>query len=99
MHRIHENPLLSGAVLAPALRVVLEQLVANPAEDEDDDGTGWKSEWLKFCAAELGVADDPADLSEEEEREAWVDAVVGKFSDSKGFVDRAKQMMGEHPHA
>jgi hypothetical protein len=99
MHRIHENPLLSGAVLAPAFRIVLENLALDPAQDADEEDTGWKSEWLKFCATELGVTDDPAELSDEEEREAWVNAVVRKFSVSKSFVERAKHLLGEHPHA
>lgn len=97
MHRIHENPLIAGAILPAAFRTVLDYVVKNTSEDEEE-GTGWKAEWLKFCDEGLGMADDPDDLSDADSQEAWVKEAVGKFCDAKTFVERAKQMITEQPN-
>jgi hypothetical protein len=94
-HRIHENPLLAGAILPAAFRMVLEYLAGKTAEEEGE-GPGWKSEWLKFCNDGLGVSEHPDDLQEVEEREAWVKDTVHRFCAERSFVDRDKRLISEH---
>jgi hypothetical protein len=43
MHRIQENPLVAGALLPAAFRIVLLHITNNPSED-DEDGDGWKTQ-------------------------------------------------------
>ncbi len=98
MHRIQENPLLAGSILPVAFKTVLEFVVTNTAED-DEEGTGWKTEWLKFCDEGLGVTEHPDDLPDTEARDSWVKNTVIKFCEARTFVDRAKQMIMEHTNA
>jgi hypothetical protein len=95
VHRLHENPLLAGAVLPAAFRAVLVHLVHNLSED-DEDGAVWKTDWKRFCGEGLGVEDDPEDLEDEEAREAWVADAVRRYCEAKAFVEKAKQMKPEH---
>jgi hypothetical protein len=98
INRIHENPLIGGTLLPAAFRLVLEFLVADTAED-DEDGPGWKGDWIRFCREELGT-DDPDELPmDEDARAEWVNDAVRRFCDRIGFVDRAKQLIAEHAHA
>jgi hypothetical protein len=97
MTRIHDNPLVAGALLPAAFRIVLLHLAYNPAE-EDEDGTGWKAEWKRFCVEGLDFDDDPDDLEDDEARDAWVEQAVGKYCESRSFVDKSKQMVMEHGH-
>jgi hypothetical protein len=97
MNRIHDNPLVAGALLPAAFRIVLNHLAYNPAED-DEDGSGWKSEWKRFCVEGLDIDDDPDELEDNEARDAWVDQVSGKYCESRSFVDKTKQMVMEQGH-
>jgi hypothetical protein len=91
MHRIHENPLVAGALLPAAFRIVLKHLAHNRSED-DEDGEGWKADWMRFCSEGLGVEDDPEDLEDDEAREIWVDDAVRRYCETKDFVEKAKHM-------
>jgi hypothetical protein len=97
MHRIHENPLIAGAILPVAFRIVLLHIVRNPSED-DEDGSGWKMDWKRFCGEGLGVEDDPEDLEDDEAREIWVDEAVRRYCAAKAFVEEAKKMKPEPVH-
>lgn len=97
MHRIHENPLVAGALLPAAFRVVLEYIAYHPAED-DEDGAGWKSDWRRFCSEGLGVEDEPEDSEDDDEREQWVDDVVRRYCETRAFVEKARQMTPEQIH-
>lgn len=98
MHRIHENPLVAGALLPAAFRIVLDY-IADDASEDDEEGTGWKSDWLRFCREDLGVDDDPEDLEDDDDaREKWVDQVVHNYCESRKFVERSKQMIPEPTH-
>lgn len=98
MHRVHENPLVAGALLPAALRVVLSYIAYDSSED-DEEGTGWKSEWLRFCSEDLGVDDDPDDLEDDDDaRDKWVDDIVYRYCESRKFVERSKHMTPEPAH-
>lgn len=91
MHRVHENPLVSGSILPAAFRIVLLYLANNPSEEDD----GWKADWKRFCGEGLGVDTDPDDLDDDDDdgKETWVDDVVRRYCETKGFVERARQML------
>jgi hypothetical protein len=91
MHRINENPLIAGALLPAAFRLVLEHFAHNPAED-DEGGAGWKADWRRFCSEGLGVEDDPEDLEDEDAIDVWVDEAVRRYCETRAFVEKAKQM-------
>jgi hypothetical protein len=91
MHRIHENPLVAGALLPAAFRLVLSYIAHNPSED-DEDGAGWKADWKRFCGEGLGVEDDPEDLEDEDDRDLWIDEAVRRYCETKSFVEKARQM-------
>jgi hypothetical protein len=95
MYRIHENPLVAGALLPAAFRIVLQHLAHNPSED-DEDGAGWKSVWKRFCNEGLGVEDDPEDLEDDDARDLWVADVVRRYCETRAFVEKAKQMEQTH---
>jgi hypothetical protein len=97
MHRIHENPLVAGALLPAAFRIVLLHLAHNPSE-EDEDGAGWKAEWKRFCSEGLGVEDDPEDLEDDDARELWVDDAVRRYCETRTFVEKARQMIPGQTH-
>jgi hypothetical protein len=91
MHRIHENPLVAGAVLPAAFRIVLLHIAYSPSED-DEDGAGWKTDWRRFCSEGLGVEDDPEDLEDDDAKDLWVDDVVRRYCETRAFVEKARQM-------
>ncbi|WP_342725714.1 hypothetical protein AAFG07_01605 [Bradyrhizobium sp. B097] len=97
MHRIHENPLVAGAVLPAALRVVLRHIAYDPSED-DEDGDGWKADWKRFCSEGLGVEDEPEELEDDEARDSWVDDLVRRYCETRAFVEKARQMIPEATH-
>jgi hypothetical protein len=98
MHRIHDNPLVAGALLPAAFRIVLAHIAYNPSED-DEDGTGWKADWKRFCNESLGVDDDPDDLDDDEARDAWVDNVVRCYCESRAFAEKVREMIPSPEHA
>jgi hypothetical protein len=97
MHRIHENPLVAGALLPAAFRIVLQYIAYNPSED-DEDGSGWKTDWKRFCSESLGVEHEPEDSEDGDARDQWVDDVVRRYCETKAFVERAGQMTPEQIH-
>jgi hypothetical protein len=97
MHRLHENPLVAGALLPAAFRIVLRYLAYNPSED-DEDGSGWKADWKRFCSEGLGVEDEPDDLEDDEARDLWVDDLVRRYCETRAFVEKARQMIPEPTH-
>lgn len=84
--RIQKDPLVSGLLLPAALRVVLDNLSRDPAEDEETEP--WKSQWYRFLREDLSYPDDVPDSSDDEERDIWVDGAVRAFCKQNGFVDR-----------
>jgi hypothetical protein len=97
MHRIHENPLVAGALLPAAFRVVLLYIAYHPSED-DEDGTGWKTDWKRFCSEGLGIEDEPEDSEDDDAKEQWVDDVVRRYCETRAFVEKARQMTPEQIH-
>jgi hypothetical protein len=97
MHRIQENPLVAGALLPAAFRIVLMHIANNPSED-DEDGDGWKADWKRFYSEGLGVEDDPEDLEDDDARDLWVDDVVRRYCEAKAFVEKARQMTPGQTH-
>jgi hypothetical protein len=97
VHRISENPLVAGALLPAAFRVVLSYIANDPSEDEED-GAGWKADWKRFCCEGLGVEDDPEDLEDDDAREQWVADAVRRYCETKAFVEKARQMIPGQTH-
>lgn len=97
MHRLHENPLLAGAILPAAFRIVLLHIAYDPSED-DEDGAGWKADWKRFCNEGLGVDDEPDDLEDDDARDQWVADAVRRYCETRTFVERARQMTPEPIH-
>jgi hypothetical protein len=97
MHRIHENPLIAGALLPAAFRAVLLYIADNPSED-DEDGAGWKSDWKRFCSEGLGVEDELEDMEDDDARDLWVADAVRRYCETRAFVEKAKQMTPEKNH-
>ncbi len=92
-HRLHQNPLLQGFLLPAAFRIVLESLVREPEEDDDEE-TGWKTEWLQYCREGLGIQDDPSALDEDGKYE-WVERTITSFCRNFRFVESIRKMDGE----
>lgn len=90
---ILRNPLVAGILLPAALRGVLENLAVDPQEIEDDE-TGWKSRWLRYCGEELGISDEPGPLTIEE-REDWVNEGVRTFCKSAKFMAKIRKQWVE----
>ena len=97
MHRIQENPLVAGALLPAAFRIVLQHIAYNPSED-DEDGAGWKTDWKRFCSEGLRVEDDPEDLEDDDARDLWVADVVRRYCETRTFAEKATQMFSGQNH-
>lgn len=90
-HRLQDNPLIQGLLLPAALRIVLERLVrGGDGGDEDDEETGWMSDWLQYCKSEFG-SDDPESL-DEDARHEWIEEIVRNFCEEKAFIKRIAKM-------
>lgn len=90
---IQRNPLVSGILLPAALRGVLERLAVDSNDTEEDD-SAWREKWLRFCREELGLADDPGSLSEDQ-REEWIDDGVRAFCKSAKFMAKIRKQWVE----
>lgn len=90
---IQRNPLVSGILLPAALRGVLEQL-AGDRYDTDDDEAAWKERWQRYCREELGLAEDPGPL-DQEQREEWIDEGVRAFCKSAKFMAKIRKQWVE----
>ncbi len=92
IHRIHENPLVAGALLPAAFRIVLRFLVEHPSEEEDE-GSSWKSDWKRFCIEGLGIETDLDDLGDDDDEiDTWIEDVVRRYCETRSFVEHARQM-------
>lgn len=87
---IKTNPLIQGIILPAALRIVLTQLAADPAFDENEEEP-WKRDWLQYCRDELRLKNDPSDFTNDEDREYWINDAVAAFCRSGNFVDRIRK--------
>jgi hypothetical protein len=97
MHRIDDNPLVAGALLPAAFRIVLLHIASDPSED-DEEGGGWKTDWKRFCREGLGVDDEPEDLEDDDAKEVWVADVVRRYCEARAFVEKARQMTPGQTH-
>ena len=93
--RVLENPLTVGIFLSGAFRFVLQEIIRETVTEEDDEGLGWKEDWLEYCKAELGAVDDPRDYRDEERAKNWVDDMVNRFCENKAFIDKMRRFEGE----
>lgn len=94
--RVLENPLTVGIFLSGAFRFVLQELIRETGTDEDE-GLGWKEDWLEYCRAELGAVDDPRGYRDEEKEKNWIDDMVNRFCENRAFIDRMRRFEGEVP--
>lgn len=90
---IQRNPLVAGILLPAALRGVLERLAVESHDTEEDD-SAWKEKWLRYCREELGLPDDPGEMSEDQ-REDWVNEGVRSFCKSAKFVAKTRKQWVE----
>ncbi len=91
--RIQKDPLINGILLPAALRIVLQELAAEAAQDEETEA--WKTQWFKFLREDLSYPDDPADIDNPEDRASWVDEGVRAFCKANSFIGKIKDHMGE----
>ncbi len=84
MARLRTLPLLQGAILPHALRIVLQNLTAAGEEEEDDL---WGEDWRKFLI-QLGVPAQPDDPEDGDSCEEWIETAVRAFCDLKDFPSR-----------
>ena len=94
LNRVLENPLTVGIFLSGAFRVVLQELVLGTSIEEDGEDLGWKEDWLEYCKAELGAVDDPREYVDEEKKN-WIDDMVKRFCENKGFIDKIRRFERE----
>ncbi|PSH56316.1 hypothetical protein [Phyllobacterium sophorae] len=92
--RVRTDPLVQGLLLPAALRGVLTEL-ARDAAIEDDDEVTWKADWLQFCREELRLAEEPSDLTTDEDRENWIADAVQRFCKTGEFVSRIRHSISE----
>jgi hypothetical protein len=94
--RIRSWPLLQGAILPHAFRVILQNLSA--AGEEEGDGL-WGEDWRRFLE-ELGVATEPDDPDDLDLRDEWIETAVKAFCDLKDFAARVQlgPLVPESPH-
>lgn len=90
--RILKDPLVGGVLLPAALRLVLEHIAGEFADDDEEEGS-WQSDWMKYCREELKL-DDP-DFQDKEDAEAWVNSGVRAFCKSRNFLSEIRKAMGE----
>jgi len=81
------DPVLSGSILLPAIRQVLHVLAETPG------GEVWQPDWLTF-ARQFDPDTDPEKSMEDEDRNAWVEAIVSEFAKRQGFVRKASEILG-----
>lgn len=93
MPKIQKNPLINGILLPAALRIVLQELAADPAQDDEPES--WKTQWLQFLREELNYPDDPADIDDPDDRTSWVDDGVRAFCKANSFIAKIKDHVGE----
>lgn len=91
-YKLAESPLLQGLILPAALRFVLKELSKAADTGEDDEEVPWKDEWLTYCSEKLGAPDDPRDLTDDNQKDDWIDDAVRRFGENCDFVGRISKM-------
>lgn len=81
-HQLVDSPILSAAILPGALRIVLAQLIQDPAGD-------WQEKWVEYCRDGLGMDEAPDSLEKGFESE-WIDQAIENFCRQHSFVDRIR---------
>ena len=89
-YELRKSPMIQGILLPAALRFVLEELVRSSETGESEDESDWKEKWLRYCDVELGVKNDPRDLSGDEAKKDWIDYAAKKFCAKYQFAGRIK---------
>jgi hypothetical protein len=89
-HRILENPLMLGAIIPAAFRIVLERLAADPTPDDNDDND-WRALWLRYLKEKFAIDEELSALNSDERRE-WIEATVRTFCQTHEFVQNIRAM-------
>ncbi len=97
MTRVRSSPLLQGAILPHALRIILQSLTAAGEEEGDDL---WGDDWRKFLT-QMGVPVEPDDPEDTDSCDEWIGTAVSAFCDLKDFPARIQlsQQTDEVPYA
>ncbi len=91
--KIRSDPLVQGAILPAAFRMVLERVLLQPYGSEiSEDGESWTDDWVAFGQQLTGI---PKPL-EREDREAWIQECLEKFSTRHQFVTHIKKLSQEN---
>lgn len=83
--RLRTDDRMQALVLPAAFRYVLEELWMG----KRDDAFEWKKNWMKFCTRALKVSENPG--TDEEERKAWIDEAVNRFSRKHGMMKKLQK--------
>lgn len=94
-HKLLESPMMQGLLLPAALRIVLNELVQMSDTGESEDEPGWKEEWMEYCREKLEIRDDPRELTDENERENWIDDVVMRFCENLSLIEKIRNSSEE----
>ena len=89
-HSLQKSPMMQGLLLPAALRIVLGELVRVSETGDDEDGPGWKEEWLEFCRRQLGAEFDARKMMDESYRANWIDDVVMRFCENLSLIERIR---------
>jgi hypothetical protein len=72
------SPQFIALVYPEVLRQILKRVLIDEKWSEDDEETGWQTDWMKFARKLGGLGQLPAaDL--EQDRENWIEEAVGAF--------------------
>ena len=83
---IRSSPLLQGAILPHAFRLILQKL---PSVGEDEGDELWGKDWRKFLE-ELGIMVEAEDRDDPDLLDDWVESAVAAFCELKKFASRVQ---------
>jgi hypothetical protein len=72
------SPQFIALVYPEVLRQILKRVLIDEKWSEDDEETGWQTDWMKF-ARNLGVLGQLPAADLEQDRENWIEEAVGAF--------------------
>jgi len=94
--QLRSSPLVQGLILPQALRIVLDGLRPESADDDEDD---WGNDWRKFLQ-QLDMQPEPDDPSDDDSKHDWIDEAVERFCTLRRFAEllRAEASNVEQDH-
>jgi hypothetical protein len=83
------NPAFRSMVLSYAVKEILTRIlvVEELFDTETDDQDDWRAQWLRYASSLPGVGNLPADGSDQDSVDEWIDSAVSAFGRKHGVVD------------